>query len=65
MSTDDRDSAPNAKAPSEDAMRLLGSFAKFVRDHEPELAPKFAALAMRWSVQEGVPLHLLARAMED
>jgi hypothetical protein len=47
----------------DEAIRLLGSFARYVQQAEPELAPKLLTLAMTWATKNNVPLSELAQAM--
>lgn len=49
----------------DEAIRLLGSFAKYVQQEEPELSPKFLRLAMAWAARNQLPLHKLAQAMAE
>jgi len=47
----------------DEAIRLLGSFARYVDSQEPELSPRLMRLAMAWAAQQNLPLGELAKAM--
>jgi hypothetical protein len=49
----------------DEAIRLLGSFAKYVQEEEPDVAPTLLRLAMSWAAKNGVPLSELAKAMQQ
>jgi hypothetical protein len=48
----------------DEALRMLGSFARFVEDRAPMLATELRPLAMQWATRENIPLAKLMAALK-
>lgn len=47
-----------------EALKILGSFARFVMAEAPALAPQLGALALRWGKLRGIPESKLMEALK-
>lgn len=51
--------------PMDEALKLLGSFARFVQKEAPDAAPKLGQLAVEWAQAKGIPQDKLLEAIME
>jgi hypothetical protein len=49
----------------DEALKMLGSFAKYVQREAPHLSAELAQLAVRWASEKGIPLDKLMSSMQE
>jgi hypothetical protein len=47
----------------EEALRLLGSFARFVEERAPVLSTELRPLVLQWAMRENIPMEKLMAAL--
>jgi hypothetical protein len=49
----------------DDALQLLGSFTRFLREEYPDLADKLTTPALKWAMREGIAISKLAEVLRE